>query len=70
MTLRLVSKGVLTNKLLQFSNGGLYRKDKIEPDKRDTLFVHDLKIKELESIIEESAGQKILIAYSFGFDRA
>ncbi len=65
-----VSKGVLTNKLLQFSNGGLYRQDPDDPEAaRETIPVHDLKIKALESIIAEAAGKPVLIAYSFKFDK-
>jgi hypothetical protein len=59
-----VSSGVLVNKLLQFANGGLYRQDgTVQP-------VHDLKLKALESVVEEAGGAPILIAYSFKFDLA
>ncbi len=38
-----LSRGVLTNKLLQFANGGLYRQDPDDPDAaRETIAVHDL----------------------------
>lgn len=64
-----VSKGVLTNKLLQFANGGLYRQDPEDPlAARETIAVHDLKLKALESIIAEAAGKPVLIAYQFQFD--
>jgi len=66
-----VSKGVLINKLLQFANGGMYRKDPDDVNAvRETLAVHDLKLKALESIVEEAAGENILCAYSFQFDKA
>lgn len=59
-----VSSGVLVNKLLQFSNGGLYRQDgTVAP-------VHDLKLRALESVVEEAGGAPLLIAYSFKFDLA
>lgn len=65
-----VSRGVLTNKLLQMANGSLYRTDEdVYPPVRETIHVHDAKIKELESIVEESAGQNMLVAYSFKFDK-
>lgn len=65
-----VTRGVLVNKLLQFANGGLYRKDPDDPRAvRETLAVHDLKLKELESIVEEAAGENVLCAYSFQFDK-
>lgn len=64
-----VTGGALTNKLLQFANGGLYRTDETaDPPTRETLFVHDLKLKKLESVIEEAAGKPVLVAYSFQFD--
>lgn len=65
-----VNSGVLTNKLLQFTNGGLYRGDPNDPTApRQTVAVHDLKLKALESIIAEAAGKPVLIAYSFQFDK-
>lgn len=66
-----VNSGVLTNKLLQFANGSLYRPIAgTFPPKNETIPVHDLKLKMLESIIEEAAGQPVLVAYSFKFDLA
>lgn len=59
-----LNSGVLTNKLLQFANGSLYR-----PDGSD-IKIHDAKMPVLESIIEEAAGRPILCAYSFQFDKA
>ena len=64
-----VSKGVLTNKLLQFANGSLYRPiEGTYPVEREVVHIHDAKIDALERIIEEAAGQNILVAYSFKFD--
>ena len=57
-----VSKGVLANKLLQFNNGGLYKED------GSVVPVHDLKLKALESLIEEAQGEPVLVFYSFKFD--
>jgi SNF2 family DNA or RNA helicase len=57
-----VSSGVLTNKLLQFANGSVYDDNHIGKP------IHDLKIKALESIVEEAAGAPILVAYEFKFD--
>jgi SNF2 family DNA or RNA helicase len=65
-----VNQGVLTGKLLQLANGSLYRDvEEAEPPRREVIRVHDLKLKALESIVEEAAGQPVLIAYSFRFDR-
>lgn len=57
-----VSRGVLTNKLLQFANGSLYNED------RDALPVHEAKLDALQRIVDEAAGQPLLVAYSFKFD--
>lgn len=57
-----VTRGVLTNKLLQFANGSLYNEDGAD------LHVHDAKIEALQRIVDEAAGQPILVAYSFKFD--
>lgn len=62
-----MSAGVLTNKLLQFANGSLYRNH--EDGSREVVPIHDRKLAELESIIEESGDANILLAYSFKFDR-
>lgn len=65
-----VNKGVLTNKLLQMSSGGLYRTDESQdPPVRETIVLHDLKIKKLESIVAEAAGQSILVAYRYKFEK-
>lgn len=61
-----VSRGVLTNKLLQFANGSLYRNE--EGKKRSTIHIHDKKLDALESIIMEEGNNPILVAYSFKFD--
>lgn len=57
-----VSSGVLTNKLLQFANGSVY------DEEGNDQFIHDLKLQALESIVEEAAGEPLLVAYSFKFD--
>jgi SNF2 family DNA or RNA helicase len=57
-----VSAGVLTNKLLQFSNGSLYLDDKSAQP------IHDLKLQALESIVAEAFGEPVLVAYQFKFD--
>lgn len=64
-----VSRGVLTNKLLQFANGSLYRPVEHKPGEKTIVRVHDAKLEMLENLIEENAGQSVLIAYSFKFDR-
>lgn len=58
-----VNQGVLTGKLLQFSNGSMYRED------RSIAPVHTEKLDALDALIEEAAGDPVLIFYSFKFDK-
>ena len=53
-----VSAGVLVNKLAQFASGSVYTEDGVT-------FVHDAKLDALADIIEEAAGQQVLIAYTY-----
>lgn len=57
-----VSRGVLTNKLLQFGNGHLYKED------GSVVAVHDAKFAALDDLIEQAAGDPVLIWYAFKFD--
>jgi SNF2 family DNA or RNA helicase len=57
-----VSKGVLTNKLLQFSNGSMYQEDGAD------VWIHDEKLEALENIVDEANGAPVIVAYSFKFD--
>lgn len=54
---------VLSMKLLQFANGSVYDEFKI-PHK-----VHDLKIDAAKELVEDAAGQPVLIAWTFTSDR-
>lgn len=51
--------GVLTSKLRQFTGGALY-----SPDRSWTV-VHEHKIDRFKSLVEELAGQPLLVAYQF-----
>lgn len=63
------SAGVMVNKLLQFANGSMYRMPEgVENPVRETIHIHDEKLAPLESILEEAAGQTVLLAYEFEFD--
>lgn len=64
-----VNKGVLTFKLLQYANGSVYRTDEMT-EVRDTIHIHDHKLAALESIVAETNGANLLVAYSFKFDLA
>ena len=64
-----VNQADLVNKLLQFSNGSVYRADPDNPDAvRKALKVHDCKLVALDRVIEEANGKPVLIAYSYKFD--
>ncbi len=57
-----VNSGVLTNKLLQFANGSMYRED------RSIAEVHEAKLDALDELIEQAGGDNVLILYGFQFD--
>ncbi len=57
-----VNAGVLHGKLLQFANGSMYRED------GDDVFVHDLKIEALKTLVERLNGTPLLTAYTYQFD--
>ncbi len=63
---------VKTQKLLQIANGAAYTDPAVEEDDdpraRHYKVLHDAKIEALESIIEESAGMPVLVAYNFRSD--
>ena len=64
-----VNRGVLTGKLLQYANGSVYRTDNdVEPPTREIVHIHDHKLSALESIVAETNGANLLVAYSFRFD--
>ena len=64
-TVEVKSAATLTNKLLQFSNGALYTDDQGNFES-----VHDVKLEALEEIIQEAAGQPVLVAYGYKSDLA
>lgn len=53
---------VLSNKLLQLSNGAIYDENK------DVQFIHDEKLDALEELIEQANGKPVLIFYNFKHD--
>lgn len=69
------NKAAVTNKLLQMANGAVYYDDyQIDADGVVTGYVrrveriHDTKLDALEDIMEDNAGQPILIAYNYQHD--
>lgn len=61
--------GVLCAQLLQLANGAIYgNKDETNENKQDIYLVHDQKIKALETIIEQSQNESLLVFYWFQHD--
>ena len=58
-----VNAAALRSKLLQFSNGAVYDKEK------HVHHIHDLKLEALQDIVDEAGGKPVLVAYSFQHDR-
>lgn len=56
------SAAALTNKLLQFCNGAVYRED------RSYLEIHDKKLEVLQELIESLNGKPALVFYNFKHD--
>ena len=65
-----VSAGVLTTKLSQVANGGLYygEGDVGEKVRRRTQVLHEEKSEALADLVEELNGQPLLVAYEYGHD--
>ena len=58
-----VSKGVLANKLMQFSSGSAYRED------RSVAHIHDAKIEALDELLAMAPDENWLIFYGFKFSK-
>ncbi|HEL2265116.1 TPA: DEAD/DEAH box helicase family protein [Streptococcus suis] len=56
------NSAVLANKLLQMANGAIY------DDEKAVVSIHDDKLDALESIVEDSQGQPILVFYQYQHD--
>lgn len=67
-TVTALSAAAVSNKLLQFSGGSLYHTDADTLD-RKVIHLHDLKIDALKSIVDEAAGQPVLVAYNYTSER-
>lgn len=59
---------VLAGKLLQLTNGAVYVVDP-ETGTRQASEIHDAKLDALQSVIDEAAGEPVLLAYAFQSDR-
>jgi len=63
------NNAVLVNKLLQFANGSVYdERDELDTGPPEALKVHNQKLHELDSILNEVGGRPVLIMYSYKFD--
>jgi SNF2 family DNA or RNA helicase len=70
-TVEAVNAAVLSGKLLQFCNGAMYIGDPYLREKGKSSFeeIHKLKLDALEEVIEEAAGQPVMIAHNYISDR-
>lgn len=62
--------GAKTQKLLQMASGACYTGHADDPGERKWVETHQAKLDALEEIIEEAAGEPILVAYHFKSDLA
>lgn len=62
-TIDVTSAAALSNKLLQFCNGAVYKEDS-----KEYVEVHNCKVEALLELIEEAQGQPLLIFYNFKHD--
>lgn len=58
-----MNAAALSNKLLQFANGAVY------DEMRNVHPVHDIKLEALKEIVDGAAGQPVLVAWTYQFDR-
>lgn len=69
-----LNAGSKATKLLQLASGAIYLdpncEDDDDPKAKDWQEIHDEKLQALKSIIEESGGMPLIVAYQFQSDRA
>ena len=65
-----VSAGVAAGKCRQVANGGLYLEQETPSQTRVTETIHNAKIEALRDLVDECAGQPVLVAYEFAHDLA
>ena len=58
--------GVLTSKLRQYTGGGMYLTD--DEGYRTSIHIHDAKLDRLEQLVDEMAGEPLLVAYQFNHE--
>lgn len=62
-TVEILHAAALTNKLLQFANGAIYT-----DEEKNWRTVHDAKLAALAELVDEAAGQPLLIAHNYRTD--
>lgn len=62
------SAAVLTSKCQQLAQGAMYLTDDLGQPTDEWALMHDAKLEALESVIEESAGNPLLVVYTFKHD--
>lgn len=65
-TVTAANAGAVYAKLAQMANGALYRDQ--HTNREDFIPIHDLKLEMLEELLEELAGEPLLVAYEFQHD--
>ncbi|RKZ99395.1 MAG: ATP-dependent helicase, partial [Gammaproteobacteria bacterium] len=63
-TIEVFNQASLINRTLQYANGAIYK----EPGQPEWEQIHDVKLDALEDIMEESAGEPLLVAFEFQHD--
>ena len=58
------SAGIVVNKLLQLANGAIYTKDQ-----KDYKIIHNRKLEALEELIEQAAGENVIVYYTYQHDK-
>lgn len=58
------SAGIVVNKLLQLANGAIYTKEQ-----KDYKIIHNRKLEALEELVEQSAGENVIVYYTYQHDK-
>ena len=58
------SAGIVVNKLLQLANGAIYTRDQ-----KDYKIIHNRKLEALEELVEQAAGENVIVYYTYQHDK-
>lgn len=58
------SAGIVVNKLLQLANGAIYTKEQ-----KDYKIIHNRKLEALEELVEQAAGENVIVYYTYQHDK-